>query len=168
MKPKNNKERQIAFIKFLAIFLVSNLTIVFAIYFNYKIPNKENEVLKSQAELTRNQTNFQRYFFNEMVGIKSMLDSLNIPGQNVSYQNSLISARLVELKKKVPTKDSTYRYDMYTKIINLFVELQDIQREIRALDNAKVTIEEYKEALDRCSANLKQAERDLFIARGTN
>ncbi len=166
MKPKNSKERQIAFLKFLLLFLVTVLTIVFAIYFNYKVPNKENALLKDQVKSVEKEMEFQSNFSDEMTAIKSMIDSLDIPGQNISYQNSLIGGKLAELQKKIPSKDSTYRYDMYTNIVNLYVELHETKGELLSLNDAKSTIEEYKEALDRCRADLKQTERDLFIARG--
>lgn len=168
MKPINDKERQKSFIKFLLLFLATNIIIICAIYYDFKIPKKENELLKSQVELSKFETDFQRRFFKNMKSINVMLDSLDIPGQNLSYQNSLISAKLVELKKSIPTKDSTFKYDMYSNIINLFVELQDLKSEILAMGDSKNTIEEYKAALDRCRADLKQTERDLYIARGAN
>lgn len=168
MKPKNSKERQTAFLKYLLLFLVTVLTIVFAIYFNYKVPNKENDLLKTQIKSVEKEMEFQNNFSDEMRAVKSMIDSLDIPGQNISYQNSLVSAKLVELQKTIPSKDSTYRYDMYTNIVNIYVELQDTKGELRSLNDAKSTIDEYKEALDRCRADLKQTERDLFIARGSN
>lgn len=168
MKPKNSKERQSAFLKFLLLFLVTVLTIVFAIYFNYKVPNKENDLLKTQIKSVEKEMEFQNNFSDEMTAIKSMIDSLDIPGQNISYHNLLIGTKIAELQKNIPSKDSTYRYDMYSNIVNLYVELQDIKGELRSLNDAKSTIEEYKEALDRCRADLKQTERDLFIARGSN
>lgn len=166
MKPKNSKERRTAFLKFLALFVVTMLTIVSAVYFNYKIPNKENALLKNQVKLVEKEMEFQSKFNKEMTEIKSMLDSLDVPGQNISYQNSLISNRLVDLQKTIPTKDSTINYDMYSNIVKMYVELQDTKGELLSLDDAKNTIEEYKVALDRCQRDLKQTERDLFIARG--
>lgn len=168
MKPINDKERQKAFLKFLLFFLATNIIIVFAIYFDFKVPVKENELLKSQVELSKFESDYQLRFFENMQSINAMLDSLDIPGQNLSYQNSLISAKLVELKKSIPTKDSTYRYDMYSSIVNLLVEYQDLKSEILELSDSKTTIEEYKTALDRCRADLRQTERDLYIARGAN
>lgn len=168
MKPINDKERQKAFFKFLLFFLVTNVIIVCALYFDFKVPAKENEILKSQVELSKIEMDYQNRFFESMQSINAMLDSLDNPGQNLSYQNSLISAKLVELKKSIPTKDSTFKYDMYSGIVNLLVEYQDLKSEILELSDSKTAIEEYKTALDRCRADLRQTERDLYIARGTN
>ena len=166
MKPKNSKERSNSFLKFLALFLVTIIFVILAVYFNYEIPSKENELLRDQAKVMEEDLKFQNTFYNEMEHIKGLIDSLNTPGQNNSYQNSLISTKLVELRKSIPTEDETFRYDMYASIVKLHAELQDTKEELKSLQEAKSRIEEYKTALDKCQADLKQAERDLFIARG--
>jgi len=168
MKPKNTKERRSAFLKYLALFVVTMLAILFAVYFNFKVPSKENELLKNKVKAVEKEKVFQNKFSEKMTVIKNMLDSLDVPGQNVTYQNSLISDKLVDLQKFIPSKDSTYVYDMYSSIVDLYSELQAINGELRSLNSAKSTIEEYKDALDRCRSDLKQTERDLFIARGSN
>ena len=166
MKPKNSKERRSAFFKFLGLFLVTMLTLLVAVYFNFKVPNKENALLKTQVKAVEKEMTFQNDFSAEMESIKSMIDSLDVPGQNVPYQNSKISEKLVSLQKTIPTKDSTFRYDMYSNIVAAYADLQQSEGELIDLKDAKNTIEDYKEALEKCRNDLKQAERDLYIARG--
>lgn len=166
MKPINNTERKKSFLKFLLLFLVTVFAVIFAIYFNYEIPAKENQILRDQAKVIEEDLKFQNSFYSQMETVKNLIDSLDVPGQNSSYQNSLISTKLVELQKAIPTKDSTYRYDMYMSIVKLHAELQESKSELKSLKEAKTRIEEYKTALDKCKADLKQTERDLFIARG--
>lgn len=168
MKPKNSKERRVSFFKFLALFAVTITAILFAVYFNFKIPNKENAILKEQVKGVEKEMIFQDGFSKEMKSIRGMIDSLDIKGANLSYQNSLISARLVDLQKTIPTRDSTYRYDMYSNIISTYAELQDAKIDLNKLKDSKSTIEEYKIALDKSRDELKQCERDLYIARGSN
>lgn len=168
MKPKNSTERRNAFLKFLALFLVTLLTVVYAVYFNYKIPVKENALLKEKVKQVETEMAFQNKFTKEMKAIKAMIDSLDVKGQNIPYQKNLISARLVDLQKTIPANDSTINYDMYDNIIKLYVEMQETKGEILSLNDAKNTISEYKLALDRCQNNLKQTERNLLIARSGN
>ncbi len=165
MKPKNTKERRNSFLKFLLLFLVTVGTIVTAVYFNFKVPSKENALLKNEAKNIEKEMNFQDDFSKQMTSIKRMIDSLDVPGQNISYQNSLVSKKLVDMQGQIPTKDSTYRYDMYTHIINLYVELQETKDKLRDLKDAESTIEEYKDALDNCKQDYKEIQRDLDIAR---
>ena len=168
MKPLNNKERNSSFLKFLLMFLITIATVLAAVYFNFKIPKTENKMLRDQAMSIEKSQIFQKEFYLNMTSLKGMIDSLEVPGQNISYQNSLIGSKIVEMQKSIPTSDSTHLYDLHTDILQLYVELQETKDRLRSLTNAEKTIEDYKIALDRCSADLKQAERDLFIARGSN
>ena len=168
MKPKNSKDRRASFLKFLAIFAVTITAILFAVYFNFKVPNKENKILKNQVEAVEKEMIFQDGFSNEMKTIRGMIDSLEIKGGNLPYQNSIISAKLADLQKTIPTKDSTFRYDMYTNIVSAYVELQDAKGELIKLKDSKATIDEYKIALDQVRDKFTQCERDLYIARKSN
>ncbi len=164
MKPKNSKARTTSFLKFLALFLVTVTMIVTAVYFNYKVPAKENALLKDQAKLIKSDKEFQSGFFDEMQSIKRMMDSLD--GVNSrGFLDQELSSQLVDLKQKIPTKDSTYLYDMHQSIIELYVELHDAKKELHALSDAQETIERYETIIQQCRAELKQAERDL---RATN
>ncbi len=168
MKPKNSKDRRASFLKFLALFVITITAILFAVYFNFKVPNKENAILKDQVKSVEKEMIFQDGFSKEMKSIRGMIDSLEIKGANLSYQNSLISGKLVDLQKTIPTKDSTYRYDMYTGIISVYAELLDGKIQLSELKDSKATIDEYKIALEKARSDFKQCERDLYIARGSN
>jgi len=139
MKPKNVKERRNSFLKFL--FLL--------------------------AKLIKKESEFQNRFSDEMASVKIMIDSLNKPGTNVPLQTSTINDKLVEMHKMIPTKDSTYRYDMYQNIVNTYSDLQDTRDRLRGLRDAENEIAEYKEALKTCRADLEQAKRDLDVARAS-
>lgn len=166
MKPKNIKERRNSFLKFLLLFLITSATIVTAIFFTFKVPLKENNSLKSQAIRINKELVFQNSFSKSMDKVKGMIDSLDVPGQNVEYLNQLIGNNLADMQKSIPRKDSTYKYDMYSNIVNLFLDIQDMKGDLRELKDAENTIEEYKEALEKTKQEFKQLERDLRIARG--
>ena len=42
MKPQNAKERNIAFIKYILLFIVTTGLIILAVFFGYRLPIKEN------------------------------------------------------------------------------------------------------------------------------
>lgn len=165
MKPKNVKERRNSFLKFLLLFLITTATVVTAVFFTFKIPVKENTMLKERAKVFSKEMKFQNSFFNSMKKVKGLIDSLDVPGQNVSYLNSLISKDLVELQKSIPRKDSTFKYDMYSNVVKLYVDIQDMKGKLRDLKDAESTIEQYKEELEKTQQDFKQLERDLLIAR---
>ena len=168
MKPKNNKERNSSFLKFLLLFLVTTGTVVGAVYFNYKVPSKENELLREQAKIMDEEMSYQSSFYEEMIATKLMIDSLDAPGANIKYLNSLISDKLVVLQKSIPTKDSTHLFDLHNSIVETYVELQETKDKLLELRDAESTIAEYEKALENCRADLKSTERELYIERRSN
>lgn len=165
MKPKNSKERRISFFKFTALFVVTVSAILAAVYFNFKVPAKENTLLRTQASIFESGMNFQSGFFNEMKSLKGLIDSMDIVGQNSAYQRNLIGEKIVKLEKTIPPKDSTYLYDMHMDVIELYSELQMAKDKLLELKDAESTIEEYKIALEECREDLKQRDRELYIER---
>ncbi|WP_149274975.1 type VI secretion system TssO [Pareuzebyella sediminis] len=165
MKPKNSKERRIAFLKFLGMFIVTVFTILAATFFKYKVPEKENTLLREEANMFKMGKKFQSHFFNEMKSAKGLIDSMDIEGQNVSYQNSLISAKIVDLQNMIPTKEMSDTYDMYMDVVQLYVELQMAKDKLYDLKDAEQTIAEYKVALEGCREDLKEVRRELAIER---
>jgi len=176
MKPKNTKERRNSFLKerrnsflkFLALFLVTVGTIITAIYFNFKVPKKENTLLKEQAKAIKDEAKFQDEFYKEMFETKKLFDSLEVPGSNKAYLNSLISKKLVDLQAAIPTKDSTSKYDMYTRIVNLHVDLQESKDKLNDLSDTAETISQYEETLDKCKSDYIQLQRDMDVLRSQN
>ena len=99
-----------------------------------------------------------------MEGVQKMIDSLDVPGQNTAFQKRLINDKLIELKNTIPTMDDdTHLYDMHMTIIDLYAELQMAKDKLHALRDAESMIEEYKDALETCRRDLKEAERELRL-----
>ena len=100
-----------------------------------------------------------------MKDIQSLIDSLDIPGQNRQYMNALINSRIVELQKSIPKEDSTYRYDMYTNIVNTYVNIQSLKSKLNEYEGVDDRLEEYKEELDKVRQELNEANRYLDALR---
>lgn len=165
MKPKNVKERRNSFLKFLLLFVVTVGTIITAVYFNFKVPVKENSLLKEQAKYIKNEIAFQNKFSNEMLEVNKLFDSLDVPSSNKKFVNSLISNKLVELQAKIPSKDSTKRYDMYINVVRLNLDLLNSKERLYELRDAESTIEEYDTALEKCKDDYKQIQREIDAMR---
>lgn len=167
MKPKNIKERKSSFIKFVLLFVVTTATIMAAVFFNFRIPKKENSLLKERAINVEREMEFQRSFAKEIKAVQGMLDSLEQPGQNVLFINELIGGKLADMQNSIPRKDSTYRYDMYSGIVKTFSDLQEAKKELIDLSDTKKRIEDYKEELQKTRLELNNTKRDLDILRNT-
>jgi hypothetical protein len=95
--------------------------------------------------------------------LKSMLDSLDVPGANIPFEGSKILKKLATLEESIPTKDDTHLYDMHQKIITLLSDLQMVKEALYESRDDKAEIEEYKEALDDCNDDLEQLRRELRL-----
>ncbi|MCW5518537.1 hypothetical protein J1N09_01710 [Aureitalea sp. L0-47] len=165
MRPKNSKERRSAFLKFLVLFLVTTSTVVAAVYFNFKIPNQENEILREDAKLVNADLKFQQGFYSEMKEIKELIDSLEIPGTIVDFESKQISSRLAVLSDKIPPNDSTNLSDMNMKIIELLLDLKNDKVKLHEVRNASSEIETLKESLQNCESSLSSANQTIAILR---
>ncbi|QWX84232.1 hypothetical protein H0I23_00855 [Cellulophaga sp. HaHaR_3_176] len=165
MKAKNIKERNKSFLKFLALFVVTILLIIGAVFLNYRVPHKENTLLRERAKNIERETEFQRTFAMQLTETRGLLDSLDLKGQNISYLNDLISQKLVRIQSSLPAKDSTFRYKMYKDVLDVMVDYQKSKKELDQLTDAKTQIEEYQTEVDRLQEELDQAKRDLDILR---
>ncbi|QCE42472.1 type VI secretion system TssO [Psychroserpens sp. NJDZ02] len=164
MKPKNSKERRNSFLKFILIFILTVGTIVTAVFFDFQIADKENEVLKEQAILVREELKFQAEFANRMERVSLMIDSLTAPGAQVSFDNAEIGSRLSELQSSIPRKDSTANYELYDKIIKTFVKLQKSQNRLIDVREVEEQIKEFEIQLKDCDEEVADLERDLQVA----
>ncbi len=169
MKAKNSKARTSSFLRFFLLFVVTVAIISVALFFNFKLmPFKENKVLRSQSAQVEKEIAFQEGFSEDITKIRGMIDSLDIPGQNQAFLNSLVSAQIVKLKEKIPVKDSTYRYDMYNNIVNSFAEIQKLKEQVASYSDVEERIAEYKDELEKCRDDLNEAERTVDALRRSN
>lgn len=169
MKAKNRKARRNSFLKFFLLFIVTVLIIVVALFFDFKImPFKENKVLREQAAQIEKEIQFQEGFSEDIKMLKGMVDSLDIPGQNRAFMNSMLSAQIVKLQEKIPVKDSTYRYDMYNNIIWSFAEIQKLKEQVASYADVEERISQYKEELEKCRDELSEEKRTVDALRRNN
>ncbi len=169
MKPKNSKERTGSILKFLILFICTVTLIVVAFFFDFdRLPFKENVTLRNHKASVERELVFQEKFSGGMTEISSLLDSLDIEGQNISHTNTLIDEEIGELKKSIPTKDSTYRYNMYTNIVDSYVKLQELKGKLKEYDEMNARIESYTREIDQLRTELSFCQRDLDAFRNSS
>ncbi|WP_103865882.1 type VI secretion system TssO [Aquimarina sp. I32.4] len=166
MKPKNSKERRNSILKFALLFLFTATLIVITFFFDFdRVPLKENSVLRERSKAIETEVQFQEKFSGEMVKIRSLLDSLDTPGQNTQYINALLNSKIVDLQKSIPEEDSTYRYDMYNSIVKSFVDLQGFKNKLKDFEDVDTKLEEYEIELERVNLELEKAKRYVDALR---
>ena len=124
----NKKERFSAFALFMLMFSISTGVLIFALYFNFKLPLKENEVLKLENDKMISQANYQKKFSNEFGEIRKLIDSLQKTPEKFVYIENTITKKLGDLDKEMP--DDTLSTKLYGRII---VNMQDLMIAKKAL-----------------------------------
>ena len=117
----NKKERYSAFMLFLGMFTVCAGILIFALFFNFKLPVKENEVLRTENEGMIKQFNYQQKFSDEFKNITKLLDSMQKTPERATYIEQNIGQKLGDLSKEIP--DDTLSSKLYDRII---INVQDL------------------------------------------
>lgn len=165
MKPQNHKERNIAFLKFILLFTITCSIIVMAVFFGTRLPVEENAYLRDKMKNMQDMLHAERRFAVKMEDVKSLLDSMDLPNVNPDFMQQLISAELADIQSEVPVNDSSYRKDMYSNILQTYLELKTAKHSLIKMQDVEMSMEEYSKLVDQYSEELKQAQRDLDICR---
>lgn len=100
-----------------------------------------------------------------MEDVKNLLDSMDLPNVNVDYMQQIISTELADIQSEVPASDSSYRKDMYSNILQTYLELKTAKQSLIKMKDVEMSIEEYSQLVERYNEELRQAQRDLDICR---
>jgi hypothetical protein len=163
----NSKERNRAFLKFLFFFIISIWLIVGAVYFDMRVPSKENEVLREQVMRYRTQSVAQEKFVVSMDQAKMLIDSLKQPGVNSMYLNQQIAGKLRELTD-LQYRDSSMFSRMNKNVLDLYLRYQDATNKVVSMGDLPKQLEDYKSRFEQSQRDLDQARRDLDLLRRAN
>lgn len=168
MEVLNKQERMKSFLMFLLIFGITIFVIVFAIFFDYYLPWRENAELKSQNEMMKQEYMFQDEFSEDMEELKTYVDSLNAPGQDFYYNQQKAINTIIKMQQTIPAKDSIARSLMYNNILLTNRKLIDAKKTIKMLGNSKEEIDQLLEQLESYKKELEIVKRELEVCRLIN
>ena len=163
MDSLNKRERIYSFCWFLLLFLITNILLLVAVFFNYQVPEKENEMLKEEIEKYRKEGLFQQSFHERINEITNYLNVVNAPEQNAVYIDQIIAASLADTRSKVP-KSST-NFPFYDNIIQALLSLQQSKQQLRALQHSQEEILSLKDKVSQLTESLDLKSRDLDNCR---
>jgi len=163
----NARERNQAFWKFLAFFLLSTLMVVGAIYFDTRIPAKDNEMLREEVARYRTQAQAQEKFVKNMDDAKALIDSLKKPDSNKEYLNQQIAVRINSLAELKYT-DSSMSSRLNKNVIDIFLRYQEATNQLVKIGNMPAELNSYKTQLAEKENVYQQALRDLDACRRLN
>jgi hypothetical protein len=140
MEILNKKERTSAFLMFLLMFFFTTGILIFALFFNYKLPVKENQVLKEENEIMLKQSNYQKKFSDEFGKVSKLLDSMRKSPERAAYIEQSISQKLASLSKEIP--DDTLSSVFYERVILSVQDLVISKKEMLQVNDSKSKIDQ--------------------------
>ncbi|SIT18569.1 hypothetical protein SAMN05421788_104452 [Filimonas lacunae] len=164
----NAQERRQAFWKFLFFFVLSTALIVGVVYFDMRIPSKDNEMLREQVAHYKIQATAQEKFVKSMDEARGLIDSLNKPGANMVYLNQQVAAKIRELSE-LQYKDSSIYSRLNKTVLDVYLRYQESTNKVVSMGDVPRQLEEYKMKYEQAQRDLDNARRDLdVIRRSTN
>jgi len=161
-KPLNTSERSSAFWKFFFFFSMSTLMVTTAVYFDFKLPVKENEILKEKAEKMHLQAMAQEKFTSSMIQAKALIDSMGKPGVNVKYIGDQVTDKLRDLTN-MHIADSTLQGSMNKVIIDVFLDYNKLKADMTNLGDTQSQIADLSSKNDQLLRERDQLRRDLDL-----
>lgn len=163
----NKKERTSAFLLFLLMFIVTTGVLFFAIFFNYKLPIKENEVLKNENDKILAEFNFQKNFSDKIERIGVLIDSLDKAPESFQFLEQKINFELVDLQEEIPA-DSDQGLKLYDNVILSLKHLVNTKKLLLQVDDSKKEIDGLNEQIKAYEEENKDLLRDLEMMRQLN
>lgn len=168
MEVLNKRERTVSFLVFLGVFCTTVLIILFAVYFNYYLPWKENEELRKDNLVMRNEFNFQEKFATDMETLKSTIDSLNAPGQDFYYNQQKAISIILSMQQSIPLNDSLVRDNMYDNILVTNRQLIDAKKTIQMMGGSREELDKLLAQIEVYKKEIETIRRDLEVCRQIN
>lgn len=164
MEVLNKKERTNAFLLFLLMFVITVGILFVAVFFSYKLPWKENDVLRAENQKIRYEFLYQKKFIKELEQVDKLIDSLENTREGYFFLEQSINADLIDIKSEIP-KDSLDDKSMYDNLILTYKKLMDAKRDLKQVENAKSEIDDLNEQLSEAEKEIRQLEKALELSQ---
>jgi cell division protein FtsB len=165
MEILNKKERYSAFILFFLMFAITTGVLIFALFFNYRLPVKENEVLKAENEKIAKEANFNKVFSDKLQYIGKLIDSLDKEPEKFPFIEQAISVETVDLKNK---SDSLDNAKLYQNVIINITNLVNAKKTLSQLKDTKNTIDQLNSEIKNLEKTNQQLGFDLQLCKAQN
>ncbi len=164
MEILNKKERTNSFLLFLLMFVVTVGILFTAFFFSYKLPWKENTVLRAENQKIRYEFLYQKTFIKDLEKVDKLIDSLENTKEGYFFLEQSINADLIDIKSEIP-KDSLDDKSMYENLILTYKKLMDAKRDLKQVENAKNEIDDLNEQLSETEKEIGQLEKALELSQ---
>ena len=167
MEVLNKKERTSSFLLFLLMFLITVGLLFTAFFFSYKLPWKENEVLRTQNKKLQYEFLYQKKFITSLKNIDKQIDSLDIVNEGYFFVERSIIKDLINLRGEIP-KDSLDNRSMYENLILTYNKLVDAKRDLKQVKNARDNIKELEKEVEQYQSDVNTLNTALELCKRLN
>lgn len=156
----NSKERNQAFLKFLLFFSVTVALIVIAVYFNFRLPVKENNKLKERMTLQTQEEMKQEKFVENMDKAVMYLDSMDKDQKNIESIEMLLKGKINDLSTL--EKDGYSPYARMNKlIVQRLLQLKEQKLQLYKLSDKANTLADMERKLQYTETQLNQKQQEI-------
>jgi hypothetical protein len=163
----NSPIRNHAFWKFLLFFCITVVIIVTAVFFDYDIPNKENQVLRAQVAHYQQDSGAQQEFIANMQDIKNLIDSMGKQDVDNGLLITKINDKLVK-SNELQMQNKEVNGELNRLLLNVLLSYKNIKNQSLRLQEADQQIQQLTTQLKTCSDNNKLYMQQLGFNRGAN
>ncbi|RAV29770.1 type VI secretion system TssO [Sinomicrobium soli] len=163
MEILNKRERISAFLLFLLMLVITVGVLIFAVFFNYQLPWKENEALKQENDRIMNEYYYQDTFSAKLDELTASIDSLDRAEDGFQFLEQTINLELAKLKEGVPVDKEAYKQTlMYDNVIlnlkgfvNAKRKLQLLRTSEEEINDLKAQISDYEDIINDLKKQLE-------------
>ncbi|SFW72726.1 hypothetical protein SAMN02927921_03713 [Sinomicrobium oceani] len=169
MEILNKKERVSAFLLFLLMLVITVSVLVFAVFFNYKLPWRENEALKQENDKIMNEFRYQDKFSARIDELTTSIDSLDRSGDGFQFLEQTIGLELAKLKESVPSDKEAYKQTLlYNNVILNLKDLVTTKRRMQLLRKSEVQIDDLKKQVSDYEEIINDLKKELELCKQLN
>ncbi|UGU17167.1 type VI secretion system transmembrane protein TssO [Sinomicrobium kalidii] len=169
MEILNKKERVSAFLLFLLMLVITVGILVFAVFFNYKLPWKENEALKHENDRIMNEFRYQENFSAKIDELTTSIDSLDRAEDGFQFLEQTINLELAKLREGIPADKEVFKQTLlYNNVILNLNDLVKTKRKLQLLRQSEEQIDELKGQVDEYEEIINELKRELELCKRLN
>ena len=118
----NSRDRNQAFLKFSLFFIITIILVVIAVYFNFRLPVKENKFLTNELANKRAQDEKEAEFVERMDKVVAMLTSMERSSDSAKNFTTSVTNALSEMRDRKDNSNMFYN-KMNDAIVSKFILL---------------------------------------------
>ncbi|MDO6819006.1 type VI secretion system TssO [Zobellia sp. 1_MG-2023] len=167
MEILNKKERTSSFLLFLLMFAITVGILFTAFFYSYKLPWKENAVLREDNKKMQYEFLYQKKFIKALEDVDKQIDSLDTVKEGWFFVEQSIIKNLIDLRSDIP-KDSLDDRSMYENLVLTYNKLVDAKRDLKQVESARHEINELEEQVADYEKEISRLNTALDLAKRMN